>query len=254
MLTSLRTSGKIQAFLIHLGISAGVVGVLALLMLTLWYPQPWFAQDGGWHVFRLILLVDVVLGPTLTLVVFRRGKPGLRRDLSVIGSVQAAALAYGAVLMFLYRPAFLVYAENNFFTVPWPDVKQATRDLARIEPLAAPRGPGTVMLRLPKDPAEQARIFANARAGGGSGDRVVIAMGDFYEAMTPEHWQLVFNRSANIAVQAADNPDIKREFERFRATNTQPLENLAFVPVVCRYGVIMLVFDRKTAALVGWLN
>jgi hypothetical protein len=110
------------------------------------------------------------------------------------------------------------------------------------------------MLRLPKDPAEQARIFANARAGGGSGDRVVIAMGDFYEAMTPEHWQLVFNRSANIAVQAADNPDIKREFERFRATNTQPLENLAFVPVVCRYGVIMLVFDRKTAALVGWLN
>ena len=75
MKQSLRNSGKIQAFLIHLGISAGVVGLLVLLMLMQWYPQPWFSHDGGWHVFRLILLVDVVLGPTLTLVVFRRGNP-----------------------------------------------------------------------------------------------------------------------------------------------------------------------------------
>jgi hypothetical protein len=186
--------------------------------------------------------------------VFRRGKPKLRRDLAIIASVQVAALAYGAVLMFLYRPAFLVYAENNFFTVPWSDVKAATRDLARIEPFAAARGPGTVMLRLPRDPAEQARIFAAARAGGGDGDRVVIAMGDFYQAMTPEFWQLILNRSANIEAQAADNPDIKREFERFRAGNNQPLASLAFVPVVCRYGVIMLIFDRKTQALVGWLS
>jgi hypothetical protein len=254
MLASLRSSGKIQAFLIHLGISASIVGALLLLMLTLWYPQPWFAQDGGWHVFRLILLVDVVLGPTLTLVVFRRGKRELGRDLTIIATIQAAALAYGAVLMFLYRPAFLVYAENNFFTVPWPDIKLATRDLARVELFAAARGPGTVMLRLPRDPAEQARIFAAARAGGGDGDRVVIAMGDFYQAMTPEFWQLILNRSANITAQAADNPDIKREFERFRAGNQQPLESLAFVPVVCRYGVIMLIFDRKTQALVDWLS
>ena len=86
-------SGKLQAFLIHLGSSAGIVGVIAALMLLLWYPQPWFEHDGGWTVFRLILLVDVVLGPTLTLVVFRRGKPKLQRDLSIIVSVQVAALA-----------------------------------------------------------------------------------------------------------------------------------------------------------------
>jgi hypothetical protein len=79
-------------------------------------------------------------------------------------------------------------------------------------------------------------------------------MGDFYQAMTPEFWQLILNRSANITAQAADNPDIKREFERFRAGNQQPLESLAFVPVVCRYGVIMLIFDRKTQALVDWLS
>lgn len=248
---ALRNSGKLQAFLIHLGISAGVVGLLVLLMLTLWYPQPWFSHDGGWHVFGLILLVDVVLGPTLTLVVFHRGKPHLQRDLSIIVSVQVAALAYGAVLMFLYRPVFLVYAENNFFSLLWPEVQHGTRDIARIEPMAGSRGPAPVMLRLPKNSAVQAHILADTRRPGGP---MLTTLGDYYETMTPENWQGVFNRSVNIERQAAEDADIKREFERFRAGNSQPLEFLAFVPVVCRYGIIMLVFDRKTTALVGWLN
>lgn len=246
-----RNSGKFQAFLIHLGASAGVVGLLLLLMLTLWYPEPWFSHDGGWQVFRLILLVDVVLGPTLTLVVFRRGKPELRRDLSIIVSVQVAALAYGAVLMFLYRPVFLVYAQSNFFSLPWPEVRQGTRDIARIEPMAGTRGPAPVMLRLPEDPAGQARFLAETRKPGAP---MLTTMGDYYETMTAENWQEVLNRSVNIERQAAGDADIKRELERFRAGNSQPLESLAFVPAICRYGIIMLVFDRKTMALVGWLN
>jgi hypothetical protein len=187
----------------------------------------------------------------MTLVVFRRGKRELRRDLAIIGALQIAALAYGAVIMFMYRPAFVVYAENNFFTVPWPEVRHGTRDLARLDALAGARGPGIVLLRLPKDPAEQARLVDESRKPDGP---MVTTRGDYYEAMTPENWQLVFNRSADIVRQAADNPDIKRELDRFRAGNSQPVETLAFVPVVCRYGVIMLVFDRKSTALVGWLN
>jgi hypothetical protein len=251
MKQSLRNSGKFQAFLIHLGISASVVGLLLLLMLTMWYPQPWFSHDGGWHVFRLILLVDVVLGPTLTLVVFRRGKPELRRDLSIIVSVQVAALACGAVLMFLYRPAFIVYAENNFFTVPWTEIRRGTRDIARIEPMAAARGPGIVMLRLPADAAEHARVIAQTRKPDGP---MLTTLGDYFETMTPQNWEMVLKQSTDIERQAADNPDIRLELERFRAGNSQPLATLAFVPVICRYGVIMLVIDRKTQALVGWLN
>ena len=251
MITALRQSGKLQAFLIHLGISATVVGVLLLLMLTLWYPGPWFEHDGGWQVFRLILLVDVALGPTMTFVVFRRGKPELRRDLAIIAAIQVGALAYGAVLMFLYRPAFLVYAENNFFSLPWPEIEYGTRDLARLKPMAAARGPATVILRLPADPAEKARIIADTRRADGA---MLTTRGDYYETMTAENWQLVFNRSVNIESQAAGDADIRRELERFRRDNPQALETLAFVPVVCRYGVIMLVFDRKTNALVGWLN
>ena len=81
-------------------------------MLLWWYSPPFFMFDGGWQVLRLIVLVDVVLGPLFTLIVFDRAKRALRRDLAVIALVQAAALAYGAWIMHAYRPAFIVYAEH----------------------------------------------------------------------------------------------------------------------------------------------
>ena len=83
---------------------------------------------------------------------------------------------------------------------------------------------------------------------------MLTALGDYFETMTPQNWEMVLKHSTDIEGQAADNPDIRLELERFRAGNSQPLATLAFVPAMCRYGLIMLVFDRKTQALVGWLN
>ena len=89
-LDRLKQSGKLSAFLIHLGISAALVAALGSTAYLLWYPPPYFEFDGGMNVMRLLLVVDVVLGPLLTLVVFQRGKKGLRRDLAVIGALQLA--------------------------------------------------------------------------------------------------------------------------------------------------------------------
>ena len=90
---TLRQSGKIPAFLIHLGISAAFVSALAAVVYIIWYPPPYFGFDGGWNVMRMVILVDVVLGPLLTLVVFRRGKQGLARDLAIIALVQLPRLS-----------------------------------------------------------------------------------------------------------------------------------------------------------------
>ena len=84
-----------HAFLIHLGISLSIFGVLAYLVAKVWYPGFFFQTDGGWQGLRLLLGVDLVLGPLLTLVVFRAGKPGLRFDLTVIGILQSACLVAG---------------------------------------------------------------------------------------------------------------------------------------------------------------
>ena len=75
---------RFKAAGIHLGISFVIFVFLAYLVLFEWYPGIFFNTDGGWRGMRIIVGVDLVLGPTLTLVAYKAGKPGLKFDLTAI--------------------------------------------------------------------------------------------------------------------------------------------------------------------------
>jgi hypothetical protein len=79
---------KLRAFAIHFGISFLIFIGLAYFVVAIWYPGFFFESDGGWEGMRIIVGVDLVLGPLLTLIVYKHGKPGLRFDLTLIGLVQ----------------------------------------------------------------------------------------------------------------------------------------------------------------------
>ena len=81
-----------KAASIHLSISI-LVGLLVLALLFLvWYPEPYFEAAGGQHLIVVLLGVDLVLGPLMTLILFKSGKWGMRFDLWMIGIIQSAAL------------------------------------------------------------------------------------------------------------------------------------------------------------------
>ena len=90
----LAATSRTRAFLIHLAASASVVGAFAAVLRLFWYPGPWFTASGTWEVLRILIGVDVVLGPVLTLIVFKPSKPSLPFDLAVIALVVKAFLAY----------------------------------------------------------------------------------------------------------------------------------------------------------------
>lgn len=250
----LRQSGRIPAFLIHLAISATLVALLGAVVYLVWYPPPYFQFDGGWSVMRMVVMVDVVLGPFLTLVVFRRGKKGLKRDLGVIAAIQLAAFVYGAGLMMQYRPAFIVYAEKNFFSVPWPDLVPFTKDTARLEQMRSSRGPTMVVLELPADPAERQRLRMAVASGG---PRITV-LGDYFQPLTPERWRAMVGQAVNIEAQLRAQPEIAEDLARFRARflsdSTQSFDGLAFYPAILRYGVIMLALERESGAVFGWMS
>ncbi len=243
-------SGKLRAFLIHIIASALVVGSIGALMWSLWFPQPWFMHDGGWQVYQLILLVDVILGPLLTLIVFRQEKPGLQRDITIIVAVQLGALAFGTGTMYQYRPAFIVYGDSNFFSVTWNEVRRSTQDMDRLERFVPDRGPGMVILRPPSDPKDQS-LFRALRSTDGT---AIVSRGDYYDTLADADWNALFARGPRIEDLAKLDPAIAADLERFRKRNTAPMETLGFVPVVCRREIIMLVFDRKTHTIVDWLD
>ena len=113
---------KARAGLLHLIISALAVGVLAWLTLTVWYPDGLATLQGVWKILGLVAVVDVILGPALTVLVYKPRKRTLVFDLSVIALIQIAALTYGAWTISAQRPAYLAYMYDRFFVVTARDI------------------------------------------------------------------------------------------------------------------------------------
>ena len=112
-----RPFSRWKAATIHLAISVTVAIGAVLLLYFLWYPQPFFEASGGKFLLILLVAVDVVLGPLITLIIFDTKKKHLRFDLAVIAVVQLAAVCYGMYTMYLARPVFVVYAHSQFTVV-----------------------------------------------------------------------------------------------------------------------------------------
>lgn len=120
-----------KAAAIHLSISLGVAAAVATLLYTLWFPPPYFRAAGASSLVLLLMGVDLVLGPTLTLVAFSPGKPWrLRRlDLSIIVTVQCIAFGYGFYVICQARPVFIVAESDRLILVTANDLSDA--DLAK---------------------------------------------------------------------------------------------------------------------------
>lgn len=106
---------KLQASGIHLGISAVIFIALLFFILYYWYPFPFFYTDGGWEGVRIMILVDLVLGPALTLIIYSKEKTRKQIifDLTSIGLVQLIAMIWGGFIVHQERPAVVVIKDGT---------------------------------------------------------------------------------------------------------------------------------------------
>src|SRR5687768_1945155 len=99
---------------LHLLISAAVAGPLLAVVLAVWFPGPLFVASGGSNLILILLAVHLIVGPLITLVVYKQGKRGMKFDLVAIAVLQLAAFAYGVHVVYLARPAFIVFVKDQF--------------------------------------------------------------------------------------------------------------------------------------------
>lgn len=152
---------------LHLLISVGVTAAVFAVMIALWYPWPIFVAAGAPQLLLLVSACDVILGPALTFVVYRKGKRSLVFDLAVIAALQIGALAYGVHAVHLARPVFMVFAVDRFELVSDADIDPEQLALApeRFRVLSQ-TGPRVVGAQLPEDPQERSRLLLAAATKG----------------------------------------------------------------------------------------
>lgn len=110
---------KLKAFGIHISLSMVIFIALLAMLRFVWYPGVWFSVDGGWQGTRIMVLVDLVLGPLLTLLIFNPSKSRRETllDFSVIGLIQVAALSWGTYAVHKQRPLAIVFWNTAFYSI-----------------------------------------------------------------------------------------------------------------------------------------
>ena len=122
LFSNLKNYSRFQASGIHFLFSLGILIVLLGLMIGLWFPGETFLYDGGLQGLKILIPVDLVLGPVLTLVVFNTKKKSLKTDLTLIALVQVLALSWGVSQIYTIRSQFIVYYDNTFTSVTREDL------------------------------------------------------------------------------------------------------------------------------------
>ena len=232
-----------RAFLTHLLSSAVIVGAVCVLVFSVWYPHPYFRISGAWNPLRVLIGVDLVLGPLLTLLLFKPGKKGLWFDLCVIVILQLAALVYGVTVIYSERPYFNVFVVDRFTVLARSEVDPAEWDKAS-DRLGAKSlvGPVLAVAIRPTDPAGQQRLLDETVFGGKP---------DIDHR--PESWVPYRDQVSQVLARARPlntlhilRPDVSAQIEQLPGRLGLPAERLGFLPVAVRERFLALVIDTNT--------
>jgi hypothetical protein len=239
---------RVRAAGLHLLASCGVAAIAALLILKLWFPGALAELAGGRELFWIVLGVDVVLGPLITLAVFdvRKSRGELARDLAVVAGLQIAALAYGLHTVHQARPAFLVLEKDRVRVLRPIDLEAA--DLAK-----APEGLQRVSWFGPKlaatrdvRPDEVLAVSEQALAGKDIGSRP-----DFWLAQQPTaaSWA---KASQSLAKLHTLHPSRKADIDAAVKATGKPESEVKWLAILARNTDHTALIDAKTGDIVGY--
>jgi hypothetical protein len=248
-----RFPSALKAFGWHLLGSVLVACVAASLVFGLLYPPPYAQMLGGFELFLLVVGVDVVSGPLLTLVLFNpvKSKLELFLDLGIVACLQMAALVYGLNTVWTARPVFFAYDVDRFRVVTLADIEPT--DVLKIPPSIGAPGwagpPRAIGIRVAQadegDYLEQLQLSLNGQE--------VAFRTDRWRSYTEFRTQ-VLERSHAMAGLLAKRPEASELINAVVAKTGRSAQDLRWLPVQSRKGTGWTVLlDADTAKIAGFV-
>lgn len=234
---------RYRASFYHFLISLAVFILLAYLVLFDWYPGFFYTIDGGWEGMRILIGVDLILGPLLTLIVFRTGKPGLKMDLTMIGLFQSICLVAGVYFVYSERPLYFIYYEDHFYSARPYTFERFDLQAPKVESLHAGI-PAKIFIRLPDSAIEEADL------------RELLYQDSVPLWLYVPLFEPLSEHMDEVIKHAMDPTEL---VERDRYNNLAPwlakyggdLADYAFFPIHARYRDAFIGVSRATGEFVG---
>jgi hypothetical protein len=243
---------RLKLFSLHLLSSATVLSLILGFLYFGWYRWPgWYLTDVT-RVVLVMICVDVVLGPTLTLIIAnqKKSRRELTRDIGIIVAVQLCALTYGSVQLWNGRPLYYAYSEGMLQLVQAYDIDANEAKLGREQnPGLAPNWyslPRWIWAPLPQNKGEAKRIITSSITGGDD----VISMPRYFkpweDGLPSLRGQL---RKVDGVVYFAKSEKMK--FKQKMKAAGLPDDQADTIPLIGRGHPLLVVFDPKSLEMVG---
>ncbi len=244
-MTAIRQISRYKAATVHLALSAAIAALTVTLMLFVWYPPPLFQAMGGNELLLLIVGVDVVIGPLITLIIFDTRKKELLFDLAVIAVLQLAALSYGVYAMHAGRPVFGVFVENRIVVVAASDIEDDA--LAKAERVdyrhLSQSGPQWVFADPPSDPKDAESFAFAALVGMGAQN-----LPKYFVPLAERGSQLV-TAARPLAQLTKLSQEESGRLDQALRENGQTREQTLFVPVLTKRAFLTALIDGRDGRL-----
>jgi len=204
---------------------------------------------GGTWLALILIGVDVVLGPALTLVVFRSGKRGLKFDLAVIGLAQVAALLYGCYVVSLARPAFIVFVKDQFQVATVAELEPRQLAEAKYPQYRQPSWSGPVLVYgdWPRDHEEQQKLMFAGLAG------VDLQHFPKYYAPYEQGRDQILARAQPLSSVGRLEPAAAKAIDAWLASAGADPANLRYLRLRGRIAWVAVLIDARSAAPVKML-
>ena len=237
---------RFKAFAIHLFISFVIFLILLYFILVQWYPEPLFSNDGGWRVIQIIAAVDLVLGPLLTLIIYKAGKPGLKFDLSMIALFQILALTWGIWTTYNERPAAIVYTVDFFTPVTAYQLKEQGIDANELKTYGH-EWPILIYSDISKDKEQEAymKAFKTGKA--------VYLLKEYYTKFSPKISDELKRDSMKLENYVEDKPQLQKLYQQ-SLLSTPDTNNVSYLALHSRERWVTAVFDLDTMRIINTID
>lgn len=228
----LRYQSAFKAMGWHFAGSLLVAFIVAALVFGVWFPYPYRQLAGGTELFFLIMGVDIVCGPLLTLVLFNpaKSKRELFFDLSLVVVLQLAALAYGIWTVHQARPLYLVHEVDRFKVIALADLDVA--ELAKLPETLQPqlfKGPQTTGLRDASKEEREKVMFESVQGGHDFGERP-----GFYALYDATQAAKTYAKAKPLENFAKKHPSKQADIEKLQIQAGADAKLLRYLPIIAR--------------------
>lgn len=232
---------------------SGLVLLLAFAWLRLvWYPGLLFTGLDVGGLLVVVLVVDLLLGPLCTLVVYQPGKPSLRFDMAVIFALQLSALGYGLHTFSEGRPAYLVFNVDRFTVVTASELDEelATSEKGAEQWYPLPlMGPRLVGARLPEESEALNALTFESISGG----RDLAQMPQYYlpyEQLSGD----ALKRARDLSEVGLKDKSDMAELEALLTQYTLELSEVGYLPVQARRQDYIAIISKRDGGIAGYLD